>query len=67
MLIIMCLITYAVNLSRNWFHSPFPVHTDAFGSVSTNPGGHVHACVCDELSLQVRVILRPGNHNNKVM
>ena len=27
-------------------HSLFPVHTDAFGPVSINPGGHVYVMNC---------------------
>ena len=30
-------------------HSLFPVHTDAFGPVSVNPGGHVYVMNCPSI------------------
>ena len=46
-------------------HSLFPVHMDAFGPVSTNPGGHVYVMNCPStrgLSDAVTTLTFPCNN-----
>ena len=49
-------------------HSPFPVHTDAFGPVRMNPGGQVYVMDCPSIVgvLDSVTMMTPRSCNNCV-
>ena len=58
------IITYAIHFSRVWF--PFSIPSTC-GCIWASQCKSRRACVCDELSLYWRAILRSTDHSNRMM